>query len=75
MASFAKTGDIPEVKFAKDHRKEDEMAPYLKGRRRSAGGRWRRSGWRSSSSECKNAYRRESSTAAPQFTVARLTGE
>src|SRR5450755_4402328 len=50
VASFADANHIPWVKFAKDDRKADVMAPYLKRLRRPAGRRLRRSGWRRSSS-------------------------
>ena len=50
VASFAEANEIPWVKFAKDDRKADVMAPYLSGRRPPAGRKWRRSGWRRSSS-------------------------
>ena len=52
VAAFAEANDIPWVKFAKDDRKADVMAPYFKRAAATAGRRWRRSGWRRSSSEC-----------------------
>jgi hypothetical protein len=71
VASFAEANDIPWVKFAKDDRKADVMAPYLK--RAAATGRSRVAaiGVAQEFQRVWTAYRRETSTAAPQFTFAK----
>ena len=71
VASFAEANDIPWVKFAKDDRKADVMAPYLK--RAAATGRSQVAaiGVAQEFQRVWAAYRRETSTAAPQFTFAK----
>ena len=71
MASFAEANDIPWVKFAKDDRKADVMAPYLK--QAAAGGRSRVAaiGVAQEFQRVWTAYRRDTKTAAPQFTFAK----
>ena len=73
VASFAEANDIPWVKFAKDDRKADVMAPYLKRAAASGRHRWRRSGWRRSSSGCGpptggRPARRRRSSPSPRLT-------
>ena len=50
VASFAEANGIPWVRFAKDDRKAEVMAPYFKRAAARACRKWRRSGWRRSSS-------------------------
>ena len=71
VASFAEANGIPWVKFAKDDRKADVMAPYLK--RAAATGRSQVAaiGVAQEFQRVWTAYRRETSTAAPQFTFAK----
>src|ERR1039457_6982403 len=71
VASFAEANDIPWVKFAKDDRKADVRAPYLK--RAAATGRTQVAaiGVAQEFQRVQAAYRRETSTAAPQFTFAK----
>jgi hypothetical protein len=71
VASFAEANDIPWVKFAKDDRKADVMAPYLK--RAAATGRSQVAaiGVAQEFQRVWAAYRRKTSTAAPQFTFAK----
>jgi hypothetical protein len=71
VATFADANDIPWVKFAKDDRKADVMAPYLK--RAAADGRSQVAaiGVAQEFQRVWTAYRRETSTAAPQFTFAK----
>ncbi len=70
VASFAEANDIPSVKFARDDRKADVMAPYLK--RAAVSGRPQvvAVGVAQEFQRVWTAYRRETSTAAPQFTFA-----
>ena len=73
VASFAEANDIPWVRFAKDDRKADVMAPYLKRAAATGGRRWRRSGWRRSSSGCGphtggRPARRRRSSPSPRLT-------
>ena len=71
MASFAEANDIPWVKFTKDDRKADVMAPYFK--RAAATGQTQVAaiGVAQEFQRVWTAYRRETSTAAPQFTFAK----
>jgi hypothetical protein len=71
VASFAEANDIPWVTFAKGDRKADVMAPYLK--RAAASGRSQVAaiGVAQEFQRVWAAYRRETSTAAPQFTFAK----
>jgi hypothetical protein len=71
VASFAEANDIPWVRFSKGDRKADVMAPYLK--RAAATGRSQVAaiGVAQEFQRVWTAYRRETSTAAPQFTFAK----
>ena len=71
VASFAEASDIPWVKFGKDDRKADVMGPYLK--QAAAGGRSRVAaiGVAQEFQRVWTAYRRDTKTAAPQFTFAK----
>jgi hypothetical protein len=71
VASFAEANDIPWVKFAKEDRKADVMARYLK--RAAAAGRPQVAaiGVAQEFQRVWTAYRRQTSTAAPQFTFAK----
>jgi hypothetical protein len=71
VASFAEANDIPWVKFAKGDRKADVMRPYLD--RQAATGRSGVAaiGVAQEFQRVWAAYRRETSTAAPQFTFAK----
>jgi DNA-binding PadR family transcriptional regulator len=71
VASFAEANEIPWVRFAKDDRKADVMAPYFK--RAAATGRPQVAaiGVAQEFQRVWTAYRRETSTAAPQFTFAK----
>ena len=71
VASFAEANDIRWVKFAKDDRKADVMAPYLK--QAAAGGRSRVAaiGVAQEFQRVWTAYQRDTKTAAPQFTFAK----
>jgi len=72
VESFAEANGIPWVRFAKDDRKADAMAPYL--RQAAAEGRSRMAaiGVAQEFQRVWTAYRRETSTAAPQFTFAKV---
>jgi hypothetical protein len=72
VESFAGANGIPWVRFAKDDRKADAMAPYL--RQAAAEGRSRVAaiGVAQEFQRVWTAYRRETSTAAPQFTFAKV---
>ncbi len=71
VASFAEANHIPWVKFAKDDRKADVMAPYLK--QAAAGGRSQVAaiGVAQEFQRVWTAYQRDTKTAAPQFTFAK----
>ena len=71
VASFAEASDIPWVKFGKDDRKADVMGPYLK--QAAAGGRSRVAaiGVAQEFQRVWTAYRRDTKTAAPQFTFVK----
>jgi hypothetical protein len=71
VESFAEANAIPWVRFAKDDRKADVMAPYL--RKAAATGRSRVAaiGVAQEFQRVWTAYRRETSTAAPQFTFTK----
>jgi len=71
VASFAEANGIPWVKFAKDDRKAEVMAPYLK--QAAAGGRSRVAaiGVAQEFQRVWTAYQRDTKTAAPQFTFAK----
>jgi hypothetical protein len=71
VASFAEANQIPWVRFAKGDRKAGMMAPYL--RRQAATGRSGVAaiGVAQEFQRVWAAYRRETTTAAPQFTFAK----
>jgi hypothetical protein len=71
VASFAEANDIPWVRFKKDARKADVMAPYL--HRAAAGGRSRVAaiGVAQEFQRVWVAYQRDTATVAPQFTFAK----
>ena len=71
VASFADANDIPWVRFAKEDRKADVMRPYLD--RQAATGRSGVAaiGVAQEFQRVWTAYRRETRTAAPQFTFAK----
>ena len=71
VASFAEANEIPWVRFAKDERKAEVMAPCFK--RAAATGRPQVAaiGVAQEFQRVQAAYRRETSTAAPQFTFAK----
>jgi hypothetical protein len=71
VASFAEANGIPWVKFSKEDRKAEVMAPYLK--RAAATGRTQVAaiGVAQEYQRVWAAYQRETSTAAPQFTFAK----
>jgi hypothetical protein len=71
VESFADANDIPWVRFKKDARKADVMAPYL--RRAAAAGRSQVAaiGVAQEFQRVWAAYQRDTATAAPQFTFAK----
>ena len=71
VVSFAEANGIPWVKFAKDDRKADVMAPYLK--QAAAGGcsQVAAIGVAQEFQRVWTAYKRDTKTAAPQFTFAK----
>jgi hypothetical protein len=71
VASFAEANHIPWVRFTKDDRKADVMAPYL--RRAAATGRSQVAaiGVAQEFQRVWTAYQRETRTAAPQFTFTK----
>jgi hypothetical protein len=71
VTSFAEANGIPWVKFGRADRKADVMAPYLK--RAAAEGRSRVAaiGVAQEFQRVWTAYRRETSTSAPQFTFTK----
>jgi hypothetical protein len=71
VASFAEANHIPWVRFTKDDRKADVMAPYL--RRAAATGRSQVAaiGVAQEFQRVWTAYQRETKTAAPQFTFTK----
>jgi hypothetical protein len=71
VASFAEANQIPWVKFAKDDRKADVMAPYLK--QAAAGGRSQVAaiGVAQEFQRVWTAYQRDTTAAAPQFTFTK----
>src|SRR5437773_7467871 len=71
VASFAEANGIPWVKFAKEDRKAEVMAPYLK--RAAATGRPQVAaiGVAQEFQRVWTAYQRDTATAAPQYTFAK----
>ena len=71
VASFAEANDIPWVKFARDDRKADVMRPYLERQAGTGCPGVAAIGVAQEFQRVWVAYRRETSTAAPQFTFAK----
>jgi hypothetical protein len=71
VVSFAEANGIPWVKFSKDGRKADVMALYLKRAAATGHSRVVAIGVAQEFQRVWAAYRRETSTAAPQFTFAK----
>ncbi|MEP7022444.1 MAG: hypothetical protein ABJB47_01255 [Actinomycetota bacterium] len=71
VASFAEVNGIPWVRFAKGDRKVEVMAPYLKQAAASGRTQVAAIGVAQEFQRVWTAYRRETSTAAPQFTFAK----
>jgi hypothetical protein len=71
VASFAEANGIPWVKFARDDRKADVMAPYFKPAAAEGRPQVVAIGVAQEFQRVWTAYRRETSTAAPQFTFAK----
>src|SRR5260370_21494628 len=71
VASFAEANHIPQIRFTKEDRKAEVMAPYL--RRQAATGRSGVAaiGVAQEFQRVWTAYRRETKTAAPQYTFAK----
>src|SRR5436189_5242445 len=71
VESFAEANSIPWVRFGKDDRKADVMAPYL--RRAAAGGHSQIAaiGIAQEFQRVWAAYQRDTATAAPQYTFAK----
>jgi hypothetical protein len=71
VASFAEANGIPWVKFAKGDRKAEVMAPYLKQAAAAGRSQVAAIGVAQEFQRVWTAYRRETRTAAPQFTFAK----
>ncbi len=71
VESFAEANAIPWVRFGKDDRKADVMAPYLKHAAAEGRPRVAAIGVAQEFQRVWTAYRRETSTAAPQFTFTK----
>jgi hypothetical protein len=71
VESFAEANGIPWVKFGKEDRKADVMAPYLKKAAEQGRSRVVAIGVAQEFQRVWTAYRRETSTAAPQFTFTK----
>ena len=71
VASFAEASDIPWVKFARDDRKADVMRPYLDRQAATGCPGVAAIGVAQEFQRVWVAYRRETSTAAPQFTFTK----
>ncbi len=71
VESFAEANAIPWVRFGKDDRKADVMAPYLKHAAAEGRPRVVAVGVAQEFQRVWTAYRRETSTAAPQFTFTK----
>jgi hypothetical protein len=71
VASFAEANGIAWVKFSKEDRKAEVMAPYLKQAAATGRSQVAAIGVAQEFQRVWAAYRRETSTAAPQFTFAK----
>ena len=71
VASFAEANGIAWVKFSKEDRKAEVMAPYLKQAAATGRSQVAAIGVAQEFQPVWAAYRRETSTAAPQFTFAK----
>ena len=71
MASFAEANDIAWVRFAKDDRKAEVMAPYLRPAGATGRSRVAAIGVAQEFQRVWAAYQRETRTGAPQFTFAK----
>ena len=71
VASFAEANGIPWVKFAKDDRKADVMAPYLHKAAATGRSQVAAIGVAQEFQRVWVAYQRDTATAAPQFTFAK----
>jgi hypothetical protein len=71
VESFAEANGIPWVKFGKDDRKADVMAPYFKEAAAQGRSRVAAIGVAQEFQRVWTAYRRQTATAAPQFTFAK----
>ena len=71
VASFAEANGIPWVKFAKDDRKADVMAPYLHKAAATGRSQVAAIGVAQEFQRVWAAYQRDTATAAPQFTFAK----
>jgi hypothetical protein len=71
VASFAEANHIPWVKFGKDDRKADVMAPYLKQAAATGRSQVAAIGVAQEFQRVWTAYQRDTRTAAPQYTFAK----
>jgi hypothetical protein len=71
VASFAEASHIPWVKFAKDARKADVMAPYLKQAAATGRSQVAAIGVAQEFQRVWTAYQRDTKTAAPQYTFTK----
>jgi len=71
VASFAEANHIPWVKFAKDHRKAEVMAPYLKQAAATGRSQVAAIGVAQEFQRVWAAYQRDTRTAAPQYTFVK----
>jgi hypothetical protein len=71
VASFAEANHIPWVKFAKDARKAEVMAPYLKQAAATGRSQVAAIGVAQEFQRVWTAYQRDTKTAAPQYTFAK----
>src|SRR5580692_6384284 len=71
VASFAEANHIPWVKFAKDARKADVMAPYLKQAAATGRSQVAAIGVAQEFQRVWTAYQRDTKTAAPQYTFTK----
>jgi hypothetical protein len=71
VASFAEASHIPWVKFAKDARKADVMAPYLKQAAATGRSQVVAIGVAQEFQRVWTAYQRDTKTAAPQYTFTK----
>jgi hypothetical protein len=71
VASFAEANHIPWVKFAKDARKAEVMAPYLKQAAAAGRSQVAAIGVAQEFQRVWTAYQRDTKTAAPQYTFTK----